>query len=75
MNQVVNLTNVDQVYDKDPNKNTDAKPLKEISEGMKNVMRWGNILGIPLLFSAYGIYRKWQRKNQKKFQCAHGLSP
>ncbi len=31
LTQVVNLTNVDQVYDKDPNKFPDAKPLKDIS--------------------------------------------
>lgn len=29
--QVINLTNVDQVYDKDPKKYPNAKPLKEIS--------------------------------------------
>lgn len=28
---LVNLTNVDYVYDKDPRKNKDAKPIKEIS--------------------------------------------
>lgn len=31
LNHVVNLTNVDQVYDKDPNKYPDAKPLTDIS--------------------------------------------
>ncbi|MCL4360525.1 UMP kinase [Patescibacteria group bacterium] len=31
MRQVVNLTNVDQVYDKDPKKYSDAKPLTEVS--------------------------------------------
>ena len=29
--QVVNLTNIDQAYDKDPNKFPDAKPLTEVS--------------------------------------------
>lgn len=29
--QVVNMTNVDQVFDKDPNKYSDAKPLSQIS--------------------------------------------
>ena len=29
--QVVNMTNVDQVYDKDPNKFSDAKPLMTVS--------------------------------------------
>jgi ABC-2 type transport system permease protein len=42
------------------------KPLKEISSSAKNLIRWGNILGIPLLFIAYGIYRRWERKNRKK---------
>lgn len=28
---VVNLSNIDYVFDKDPNENSDAKPLKEIS--------------------------------------------
>lgn len=28
---VINLTNIDQVYDKDPNKYPDAKPMKEMS--------------------------------------------
>ncbi len=31
LTQVLNLTNVDQVYDKDPNKFPDAKPIKDIS--------------------------------------------
>ena len=31
VSHVVNLTNVDQVYDKDPNKFSDAKPMAEIS--------------------------------------------
>lgn len=31
LSQVINLTNVDQVYDKDPNKYSDAKPLGEIT--------------------------------------------
>lgn len=31
LTQVVNMTNVDQVYDKDPNKHTDAKPITNIS--------------------------------------------
>jgi uridylate kinase len=30
-NTIINLTNVDYVYDKDPNKFKDAKPFKEIS--------------------------------------------
>jgi len=42
------------------------KPLKEISGGVKNIIRWGNIVGIPFLFIAYGIYRRWERKNKKK---------
>jgi len=31
LNQVINMTNVDQVYDKDPNKFSDALPLKDIT--------------------------------------------
>lgn len=31
LKQVINLTNVDQVYDKDPNKFSDAKPLTTVS--------------------------------------------
>lgn len=31
LNQVINMTNVDRVYDKDPNKFPDAKPLGEIT--------------------------------------------
>lgn len=30
-NQVINMTNVDYVYDKDPKKNSDAKPIESIS--------------------------------------------
>lgn len=30
VNQVLNLTNIDQVYDKDPKKHQDAKPIKKI---------------------------------------------
>jgi len=29
LSQVINMTNVDQVYDKDPNKHSDSKPLHE----------------------------------------------
>ncbi|GAG25334.1 unnamed protein product, partial [marine sediment metagenome] len=31
VNEIINITNTDYVYDKDPNKFKDAKPIKEIS--------------------------------------------
>lgn len=31
LTQVINMTNVDKVYDKDPNKYSDAKPIEEVS--------------------------------------------
>lgn len=35
---VINLSNIDQVYDKDPNKYQDAKPIKK--------MKWNDLIGI-----------------------------
>lgn len=50
VNQVLNLTNVDQVYDKDPKKYHDAKPLTEISWRQYRAMvgdRWKPGMNAP----------------------------
>lgn len=47
---IVNLTNIDYVYDKNPNQFPDAKPLKEIDwKGFKNIVggEWSPGLSMP----------------------------
>jgi ABC-2 type transport system permease protein len=41
------------------------RPLKELSEGTKNTIRWANILGIPALFTLYGLVRFTKRRKTK----------
>lgn len=43
------------------------RPLKEIGEAAKNLIRWGNILLVPIIFVSYGATRKLLR-NAKKLQ-------
>jgi gliding-associated putative ABC transporter substrate-binding component GldG len=42
------------------------RPIKNISESEKDLMRWGNIIGIPLLFVVYGMFRKAKREKRKR---------
>ena len=48
---VINLSNTDYVYDKDPSKNEDARPLKKISwERFRNIIKttkWNPGLNLP----------------------------
>jgi len=46
INTVINMTNVDQVYEKDPKKYPDAKPLA-VSHG-RNTARWRETNGFPV---------------------------
>lgn len=48
--KIINLSNIDYVYDKDPKKNTDAKPIKEISwSDFKEIVpkEWGPGINSP----------------------------
>lgn len=40
-------------------------PLKEISDFRRNVIKYGNIIGIPLLFIIFGIIR-WRMRERKR---------
>ncbi|MFA4930372.1 MAG: GldG family protein [Patescibacteria group bacterium] len=46
-------------------KNITDRPLRPLTETKKDTIRWGLIIGIPLLFVLYGIFRRWQRVNLK----------
>jgi len=41
------------------------RPLKELSDGVKNTIRWANILGISVLFTFYGLMRFAKRRKNK----------
>jgi ABC-type uncharacterized transport system involved in gliding motility auxiliary subunit len=41
------------------------RPLTELSETSKNIFRWGLIIGLPLLFVIYGLYRRYSRRQLK----------
>ncbi len=48
--EVINMTNIDQVYDKDPRKYPDAKPLKDIAWGPYRKIvgdEWAPGLNVP----------------------------
>lgn len=42
------------------------RPLKNISDTEKNTIRWGLIIGVPLIFVLYGFYRRSVRNAMKK---------
>jgi len=46
-------------------KGVNDRPLSEISTSVKNLIRWGNIAVIPLLFVIYGVVRRMQRRARK----------
>ena len=43
------------------------RPLSNLSEIQKNIIRWGNTILIPLLFIVYGLIRRHIRNEKKKF--------
>jgi len=46
-------------------KSVTDRPLKEMSEANKNVVKWLNVIGISALFAAYGLFRFARRKKNK----------
>jgi len=42
-----------------------AAPLKEISDTRRNLIKYGNIIGIPLLFIFFGLIR-WRLRERKR---------
>jgi gliding-associated putative ABC transporter substrate-binding component GldG len=42
------------------------RPLTQISETSKNLIRWGNILFMPIVFIGYGITRRFLRNARKQ---------
>ena len=42
------------------------RPLKELSEGLKNVIKFFNIFGISVLVVIFGLVRYYLRKKVKK---------
>lgn len=46
-------------------KNLDTPPLAPVSDGMKPVVKYGNLIVPPLLVVLYGLYR-WRRRLAKK---------
>jgi len=47
-------------------KEVTSRPLKKISEGSKKALKYGNILGIPILVILFGMVRWRIRKQAKK---------
>jgi gliding-associated putative ABC transporter substrate-binding component GldG len=41
------------------------RPLKELNETQKNWMKWGNIAGVSVLFTLYGLMRYNKRRKNK----------
>lgn len=41
------------------------RPLKDLSDSAKNMIRWANIIGIPVLFTLYGLARFGKRRKSK----------
>jgi len=46
-------------------KSVTDRPLKLISDKAKNVIRWSNIIGIPIIFALYGLVRFVSRKKSR----------
>ena len=40
-------------------------PLEEISDGKRNFIKYGNIIGVPLLFVAIGLVR-WRLRERRR---------
>lgn len=47
-------------------KGVSDRPIKQIDETEKNMIKWGITIGVPLIFVFYGLYRRSAR-NSKKF--------
>ena len=47
-------------------------PLEEISDGRRNALKYGNILGVPLLFIIFGIVRWRMRERRRKLIATTG---
>lgn len=47
-------------------KEVTSRPLKKISDGKKKALKYGNILGIPILVVLFGVFRWRIRKQAKK---------
>jgi len=45
---------------------TAERPLEEVSEGGKTWVKFGNMLGIPVLVAAFGLLRYFVRKRRKR---------
>jgi hypothetical protein len=41
------------------------RPLQELNETQKNWMKWGNIVGVSILFTLYGLMRFNKRRKNK----------
>ncbi|MBT4937029.1 hypothetical protein HON22_03850, partial [Candidatus Peregrinibacteria bacterium] len=41
------------------------RPIKEVTEGEKNLIKWGNIIVVPLIFIIYGLVRRSLRNARK----------
>ncbi len=41
------------------------RPLKELSDSTKNAVKWLNIIGIPILFTLYGLARFMRRRKSR----------
>lgn len=46
-------------------KSSTDRPIKELSDSTKNIIRWLNILGVSALFSGYGLLRFLQRRKTR----------
>jgi len=42
------------------------RPIISLSEMQKNIIRWGNIMIVPLFFILFGLMRRYVRKGKKK---------
>jgi len=47
-------------------------PIEEVSDARRNLIKWGNIIGIPALFILFGIIRYQMRRRRRRLVAALG---
>ena len=52
-------------------KGVDTRAIQNISNDKKNLIKAIGVLGMPILISAFGIFRFWRRKQKKKVKATY----
>ena len=43
------------------------RPLKEVSDSTKQIIRWINILGLPIFIMLFGLIYRYIRRQKRKY--------